>query len=139
MAYTLEVMPDDELAVIQYLRSLSQVTALVPSARITTELPMNPTYPAITVKRIGGLAANIRRIDEPAIQIDVYGPEDRHTCKQVARTVRAAIVAIANDTVSEGVLVSATEEVGLQWLPDTELGVKPLPRYTARYRVLLHK
>jgi len=47
-------------------------------------------------------------------------------------------MAIANDTVTEGVLVSASEEVGPQWIPDAVV-VPPLPRYVARYRVILHK
>ena len=138
MAFPINVMPDDELAVIQYLRSVWVVTALVPADRITTELPPSSSYPAITVKRVGGLAAQWQYLDDPAIQVDVWGPMDRYACKQAARTVRAAILAIANDITSEAVLVSAAEEMGLQWLPDGELSVKPLPRYTARFRVLIH-
>lgn len=139
MPSPLSVMPDDELALIQYLRSVSEITALVPANRITTQLPAQATFPAITLTRAGGTAAQWQRIDEPAIQVDVWGPADRHTCKQIALTVRAAILAIRNDVVSEATLVSGLEEVGPQWLPDTELSVKPLPRYTARFRVLLHK
>lgn len=139
MSYPINVMPDDELAILQYLRSVSVVTALVPAARITTELPAQAVYPAVTIKRAGGTAAQWQRIDEPAIQVDVYGPESRYDCKKLAQTVRAAILAIANDVVAEATLVSAYEELGPQWFPDTELSVKPLPRYTARYRVLLHK
>jgi hypothetical protein len=130
-------MPDDELALIQYLRSLSAVTALVPGARITTELGTNPVYPVVLLQRVGGQAAVWQMLDEPAVQVDVVGGT-KFECKKLALTVRAAILAIANDVVAEAVLSSAYEEVGPSWLPDT-VPVPPLPRYTARYRVLLHK
>lgn len=137
MALPITVLPDAELAVIQYLRSRTEVTSLVPAARITTTLPTEPTYPVILVKRIGGLAKAWQQIDEPALQVEVVGGS-RYQCQQIARTVRACLLAIFNDTVTEAVLASASEEVGIQWIPDTVV-VPPLPRYVARYQVLLHK
>jgi len=137
MAMPIRVQPDAELAVIQYLRSRSEVTSLVPSSRITTAIPQEPTYPCVTVTRIGGGSTSWGQIDEPAIQVDVWGGS-RYLCQQIARTVRACILALANDTVSEGTLASGFEEVGPQWFPDSVV-VPPLPRYVARYRVLLHK
>lgn len=76
-------------------------------------------------------------MDEPAIQVDVIAT-DRTQAKKLMLTVRAAILAIANDIIPNvGVLVSAYEEVGPSWLPDT-IPIPPLPRYVARFRVLLH-
>lgn len=136
MPLPLALLPDDELALLQYLRGISEVTTLVPAARITTELGANPTYPVILVSR--GLGVTLTwGIDEPVLQVDVIGGT-RHQCKVLTQTVRAAILAIANDTVAEAVLVSAVEETGPLWLPDT-VPVPPLPRYTNRFRILLHK
>jgi hypothetical protein len=137
MAYPISVLADAELAVIQYLRSVSAVTDLVPSARITTTLAPKPTYPVILVQRIGGTSKAWQRIDEPALQIEAVGGS-RYQCQQVAATVRAALMAIRNDTVSEATLVSAVEEVGIQWIPDAVV-TPPLPRFVARYRVFIHK
>jgi hypothetical protein len=137
MAFTPVVLPDAELAVIQYLRSRSEITALIPAARITTVRPKSPTYPLVLVMRIGGIAKAWQQIDEPAFQIDVIGGT-RYNCQKLARTVGAVLLAIANDTVSEATLAHAYEEVGPQWMPD-DVVVPPLPRYVARYRVLLHK
>jgi hypothetical protein len=137
MAFPINVLPDAELAIIEYLRSRTEVTSLVPSDRITTTRPPKPTYPLVTVMRIGGTATAWQQIDEPALQIDVIGGS-RYQCQQIARTIRACILAIRNDTVTEGVLVSGTEEVGPQWLPD-QVVVPPLPRFVARYRVFIHK
>lgn len=137
MAFPVNVLPDGELALIQYLRSRTEVTDLVPAERITTTLPPKPTYPVVLVQRIGGLANAWQQIDEPAFQVEAVGG-DRYTTQQVARTVRACILAIRNDIVSEATLVSGSEEVGIQWIPDAVV-TPPLPRYVARYRVLLHK
>lgn len=138
MALPLALAPDDELALIQYLRTVTAVTALCPAARITTELAPSPTYPVVLVQRAGG-SAIAPGIDEPALQVDVVAaPTQRKACKDLALTVRAAILAIANDQVAEGVLCSASEELGPQWFPDT-VPSTPLPRYTARYAVVLHK
>jgi hypothetical protein len=139
MPYPIVAMPDDELALIQYLRTVPEVTALIPGARITTELPPTPTYPVILIQRAGGVAVNFRGIDEPALQGDVIADAgQRRACKVLMLNVRAAILAIANDVVPEAVLSSASEEVGPQWMPDTVV-TPPLPRYHARFRVVLHK
>jgi len=137
MTTPVNVLPDAELAIIQFLRSRSEVTALVPSARITTVLPPQPTYPHVTLMRMGGDSIARGNIDDSAVQIDVWGGS-RYACQQIARTIRACVLAIANDTVAEGTLVSGFEETAPQWLPD-DVVVPPLPRFVARYRVLLHK
>lgn len=129
-------LPDDELALIQYLGLVPEVTALVPAARITTELPPTPVYPAVLISLVGGVDV-ARGIGEPAVQVDVVGGT-KGQCKRLTLAVKAAILAIANDVVPEGVLSSASEEVGPSWLPDT-IPTPPLPRYVARYRIILHK
>ena len=137
MPFPLTQYPDDELALIQYLRTVPEVTALVPGTRITTELPPSPTYPVVLVQRAGGVGI-WPALDDAALQVDVVAAAGaRRACKVLAQTVRAAVLAIANDIVPEGVLASASEEIGPQYLPDT-VPVPPLPRYTARYRVITH-
>jgi hypothetical protein len=137
MSYPITVLPDAELSLLQYLRALSIVTDLVPAERITTALPPKPVYPHVTIKRVGGTAVAWQRVDSAALQLDVWGGS-RKECQDIARTIRAAILAIYGDKVDEANLVSASEEVGLQWIPDT-LTVPALPRYVGRFQVLLHK
>lgn len=136
MPNPLNVLPDDELALIQYLRGLTAVTALITAGNIITELPPTPVYPYVLLQRAGGMTSYPSATDEPAIQVDTLAA-DRHTAKVLMLTVRAAILAIANDTVAAGILSSAYEEVGPAWLPDT-VSIPPVPRYVARFRVLLH-
>jgi len=139
MAYPIADLPDDELAVLQYLKAVPELLALLPAAQMRTELPNKPTYPMLLIQRAGGITVDGHGLDEPAIQVDVVGAAGtKAAVKKIANTARGAILAIASDIVAEAVLVSATEEVGPSWLPDT-VPTPPLPRYTARYRVLLHK
>ncbi len=135
MPLPLTILPDGVLATIQYLRLRPEVTALIASGNIVTELPPVPAYPYVIVQWAGGIG-HWPAVDEPAVQIDVIGGS-KFACGMLARTVRAAVWAIANDTVPEGVLVSGHEEVAPSWLPDT-IPTPPIPRYTARYRFLTH-
>lgn len=134
MPDTVYVLPDPLLALLQYLRARPEVTALVPSANILTELPPIPAYPYVLLTWAGGDGI-WPAVDDSAIQVDVLGGT-KPSCGLLARTVRAAVWAIRNDTVAAGTLGSGSEELGPQWFPDT-LPVPPLPRYTARYRVIL--
>ncbi len=136
MPRPLAIAPDDELATLQYLRSIPQLTALVPAANIIEQLPAKPTYPYLLVQRVAGQSTSSPGLDEPVLQLDSLGGK-RFDCKRIILTARAALLAIANDTVPAGVLVSAYEEIGPSWLPDT-ISVPPIPRYTARIRLLLH-
>lgn len=136
MPFPLAPLADDELALLQYLRGVPEVTALVPAARITLELPPSPAYPVVLVTRMLGTTL-AWGIDEPSVQVDVIGGT-REQCKRLTQTVRAAILAIANDRVPEAVLCSAMEETGPTWLPDT-VPTPPLPRYVCRFRLIVHR
>lgn len=136
MAYPIADLPDDELALIQYLRGVPTVTSLVPPERITTDLGANPVYPVVLVNRILGTTI-APGLDEASQQVDVIGGT-KGACKRLTNAVRAAILAIADDVVPEATLASAEEETGPTWLPDT-VPTPPLPRYTNRFLLLLHK
>lgn len=136
MANPIYVQPDPVLAVIEYLRDTAEVTALIPANKIVSSIPAsNTSYPYIIIQWAGG-SGIWPGIDEASVQVDVIGGS-KPDCQKIARTVRAAIWAIANDSTSEATLVSGADEVAPQWFPDT-VPTPPLSRYTARYRVLLH-
>ena len=135
MANPVVVQPDAVLAVLQYLRLRPELTALLPAASLVTEIPTNPTYPYVIVQ-LGGGSGIWPGLDEPSLQIDTVGGA-KVLCAQIARTVRACIWAIASDVVPAGVLASGSDEMAPAYIPDT-LPTPPLPRYTARYRVLIH-
>lgn len=137
MPNPLYVGPDALLALLQYLRSVSGVTSVIPGNKIVTSIPPTGTeYPYVLIG-LGGGSGTTLAVEKPVYQIDVMGGS-KEQCGLIARTIKAAILAIANDTVDEAVLSSGVCEVGLTWLPDT-LAVPPLSRYTSRYRVTLHR
>jgi len=136
MPRPITVLPDGPLALIQYLRARSEVTSLIPAERITTAIAPAPTFPLVLVQRVGGNAIRKEFVDAPALQVSVFGGT-QYECSHIARAIRALVLAIANDSVAEGVLVSGFEEVGPSWLPDTTV-TPPLARFVARYQVLLH-
>lgn len=130
------VLPDPLLAIIRYLRTISEVTALISADHILTAIPAQATdFPYIIVSWGSG-AGQWPAIDHPSIQVDVLGGS-RELCNQIARTVRAAVWAIANDVIDGTVLVSGEDLTSPQWLPDTTF-TPPLSRYTARYRLTIH-
>jgi len=120
---------------MQYLRLRTELMALIAADHIVTEIPTSPTYPYVVVQEGGGTGI-WPAIDEPALQVDTVGGS-KAACSLIARTVRACIWAIANDIVPAGVLSSGHEEMAPAYIPDT-VPTPPLPRFTARYSVLLH-
>lgn len=135
MANPVNVLPDAVLALIQYLRLRPELTTLLPADHVVTEIPSNPTYPYVVVQEGGGTGI-WPAIDEPALQVDTVGGT-KAQCSQIARTVRACIWAIASDVVPAGVLCSGADTMRMAYIPDT-VPVPSLPRFTARYSVLLH-
>ena len=127
--------PDATLALLQYLRLRPELTALIPAAKIVTEIPTNPTYPYILVT-LGGGGGIWPALDEPSMQVDTFGGS-KALCGQIARMVRACVWAAANDVVPAVVICSGAEEMAPAYIPDT-VPTPPLPRYTARYSLLLH-
>ena len=125
---------DVELATIQMLRATPGVTALVPAASITTQLPPNPMYPHVLIQRASGQMLTWVTIDAPVVQVDVMGTTQGQASRAML-AVRAAILGLASTVVPEGVLESATEQIGPSWLPDT-VSVPPVPRYTAHFEII---
>lgn len=136
MPNPIHVLPDPLLGTIHYLRSINELTALLPANHILTAIPAQSTdFPYIIVSWGTG-EGEWPAIDHPSIQIDVIGGS-RELCNQIARTVRAAIWAIANDVFDGMILASGEDITSPQWIPDTTF-TPPLSRYTARYRLTIH-
>ena len=135
MPNPITVQSDAVLALLQFLRLRPELTALIPADHIVTEIPTSPSYPYVIVQ-LGGGRGIWPALDEPSIQVDSVGGA-KALCGQIARTVRACIWSIANDVVPAGVLCSGADEMAPAYIPDT-VPTPPLPRYTARYALLLH-
>jgi hypothetical protein len=100
------VLPDAALALLQYYRARPEVTALVPSSSIGTQLPSSFAAPApFVLLNVAGGQGIWPAVGDDAISVDCYGT-DKITAYALARTVRAATWAIRNDTVAAGTLLS---------------------------------
>lgn len=120
--------PDLERVVIDHL-----IAASVAGGRVHGSLGDTPTFPAVTVKRVGGPREWPGRIDRARIQIDCWG-----TTKEDAwDTVEAATTAI--DTLpgihTGGGVTHVTETLGPTWLEDPET---QRPRYVFEVSVTGH-
>lgn len=135
MPDALYVLPDSVLALIQYYRARAEIAALVgASTNIGTALPANYAGTAFVMVNLAGGVGIWPAIGDDALQVDCYAPT-KDAASLLARTVRTATWSIRNDTVAAGTLMSGSEELGPQWLPDSTPAF-PLPRFTARYRVI---
>jgi len=135
MANPVYVQPDAVLALMQYLRLRTELMALIASDHIVTEIPASPTYPYVVVQEGGGTGI-WPAIDEPALQVDTVGGT-KAACSLIARTVRACIWSISSDVVPAGTLCSGFDQMRMAYIPD-QIPTPPLPRFVARYSVLMH-
>ena len=113
--------PDVEAIVAKTLR-----TASIPniSTRVYSSIPRDPTFPLITVQRIGGIPAVREYMDAGNIQIDVWGGT-KSEARDAAARARIVLLGLAGSAVTDPVAawVSAVEDsLGLSWQPDQLTG-----------------
>lgn len=115
---------DIEKLIVEWLRSHEAVSEKV-GTRIYTEIPARPTYPLVTVKRIGGIPPVKGKLDQARLQIDIWA-EKKYTAREVASVVQAALYDLEDELVLNQRVSSVSDDLGLTWLPDPESGQ---PRY----------
>lgn len=139
---SLELLPDAEKVFSAYLRSRTEITALVDN-HVWTELPgLNKDtpewrFPAIRVVRIGGRPGLQRPlyIDEPLLQLDVWGGP-KALAHEIAATARA-VLAEAHLATHDSAVVVTVDIGSLSYLPDQDL-TPARPRYTFDATATLH-
>lgn len=117
---TFHDFPDAELVVIACLTAggLTASSALDPS----------PTWPVVTVTRIGGTSNEFRAADRARIQLDGWG-----ATKASARAVTAHALTLLwalPGTSALAEVLSVSPDLGMAWLPDTTVPITR-PRYIA--------
>jgi len=126
--------PDVEAIVAAQLRGAE----LAVGDRVYTEVPEDPTYPLVTVSRVGGLPAIRRYLDAAEVQIDVWGTS-KAEARDIADAARVACHDMEGNAFTDPVTawVSAVEDAtGLFWVPDPLTG---RDRYLFGVRVYLHE
>lgn len=140
---TVTLLPNVEAIVVAYLKSRTEVTALVAATRIGTRTPPTTTTPWVRVSRIGGPPAVHSRplwLDSPLVQIDAYGSSDANDsqgeARALAETCRAVLAELPTHTVT-GAVVTDVSFGSMLRLPDT-LVTPARERYVADLTITLH-
>lgn len=92
--------------------------------RVYSSIPTNPTWPLVTVQRIGGIPAVREYLDTANLQVDVWG-NSKSEARDIAARARVVLLSIAGTLVTTPVRawISAVEDaLGLSWQPDPITG-----------------
>lgn len=129
---------DDEALVARWLAAQTPLAGTSVGDRVPENY--DGTQSVITVARIGGVmdrGGGGQWLDRPRLDISCYG-KDKATAKALATQVRALLaVARFDDHTGSGAVWSDTvEDVGPQWIPDTEY--PQTGRYLLQVTVAIH-
>lgn len=127
----MRLLPDIERLAHDYLLTVTDITTLV-GTRMSSRSAETPTYPYLTLQRIGGSSTNAPdALDTADIQVDAYAAT-REEANVLIRTVIAAFRAAGGYRNTHGMLAGSFIVTNAQWLPDT-LREPPTPRYSATF------
>jgi hypothetical protein len=133
----LQLLPDVEKLVARFLRTQSDVNALV-SGRVYTDRQglSRPIYPYVIVTRLGGPRDYPHWKDEARLQLEAWFRDgDKPRTLAVIATVEAALWLLPG-LHDEGV-VTGVQTAGPQWLPDST-STPAIPRYLLNATVWSH-
>lgn len=119
---TTDTLPDVEGGIRQWLRDDTALTSLI-SRRVFFGVPKDPTFPLVTVARVGGGDDDSEApIDRCALRINVWGAKGdsaKAGCFAVKNAVRAALYRLrGRTTVTTGVDVFGASVNADLWAPD---------------------
>jgi hypothetical protein len=133
-----QIPVDAERLLVDWLRDIEAVAEIFDD-RIYTEVPRDPAlqeFPLARVQRIGGApTSRLARLDNPLMQIDVWGGP-KATALLGIETIRAWATRTLVGT-HEGGVVTGVQAGSLRWLPD-ESFAPARPRYSADLLLWLH-
>jgi hypothetical protein len=134
---SVRLLPDIEAITVGYLSTHAEITVLC-GDRVYTEAPEGPTYPFITVFRVGGQPRpRPRWLDQAHLQIDAWGDDgdfSREDTRDLCETAVAALHEL-NGVTDLGVVTAVEDILGPRSLPDSETS---FPRFEAEVLVTAH-
>ncbi|MEU9432602.1 hypothetical protein [Streptomyces sp. NPDC048252] len=107
--------PDVEALVVDILEADSALS----TALIAVEPPANfdGTTAAVLVNRRGGAWIGELHVDQPLIELEVYGPT-KQAAHVLANSARRALLAAAGNRYGTNLITEVEEQDGPRWLPD---------------------
>lgn len=127
----LQLLPDVESIVIQYLKQQEDVLELLTdSARISSELKQKAEFPCLTAAQGPGIVRVERFLVGHRIQVDAWGGT-REEARLLARTAHAALLELRG-TQDLGIVTGVETILAPRKFPDP---VNNRPRYLFEVRV----
>lgn len=107
--------PDVEALVVDILEADSALS----TALVTVDPPsdFDGTTPAVLVNRRGGAWVGELHVDQPLIELEVYGPT-KQAAHVLANSARRALMAAAGNRYGTNLITEVEEQDGPRWLPD---------------------
>lgn len=133
------LLPDDEALVCGWLAGRPEMAGIAVADRLPDGY--DGTQLVVAVTRIGGAmdrdAGGGQWLDRPRLDVDCHGPT-KAAAKDLSAIVRAllAIARFDDHSAAGAVWSDTTEDVGPQWLPDTDY--PEAGRYLLQISVLIH-
>lgn len=125
----IRTLPDAELVVANFLRAHPDLPG-----GVSTELPPQPSYPWLTVQRVGGIPSVANYLDVARLEITAWA-STKDAAHGLARAAEAAALTLPGTR--DGTVVTGVVQVGegLRWNPDEETD---RARYTFIIECYLH-
>jgi hypothetical protein len=102
--------------------------------RVYSSIPKSPTWPLITLQRIGGMPVDKHRVDRASIQIAVWA-DTKSAAHDIAQEARVAILRMEGTTPNGAVIAGVTDQLGMTWQPDP---VTQRDRYIFGMMLVIH-
>ncbi|KUF17540.1 hypothetical protein [Streptomyces silvensis] len=107
--------PDAERLVVDFLKNRPELTGTTVDNR--PPAGFDGTQKAVLVSRVGGAFLDDQHLDQPLLDLEVYGP-DKTTAHGVALAARACVLELTGTSYGTAVVTDVAEEDGPRWLPD---------------------
>ncbi|WUD73599.1 hypothetical protein OG937_18875 [Streptomyces sp. NBC_00510] len=109
------VFPDVEKLVVDFLKARPELTG----ATVDNAAPagFDGTQPVVLVSRAGGAWIDDAHLDQPLVDLEVYGPT-KTAAHTLALSARSAVQALRATTYGTAVVTDVVEADGPRWLPD---------------------
>ncbi|MEU8958762.1 hypothetical protein AB0C93_31240 [Streptomyces sp. NPDC048518] len=107
--------PDAERLVVDFLKNRAELTGSV----VDNKPPagFDGTQKAVLVSRVGGAWVDDRHLDQPLLDLEVYGP-DKSTAHGISLAARACVLELTGTSYGGAVVTDVAEADGPRWLPD---------------------
>ncbi|MER5433902.1 hypothetical protein [Streptomyces sp. NPDC002588] len=107
--------PDVEAMIVDVLEDDSRLSGAIVAVQAPTGF--DGTAAAVFVNRRGGAWVGELHVDQPLIELEVYGPT-KQAAHVLANDARQAVLAMANNRYGTNLVTEVEEQDGPRWLPD---------------------